>query len=425
MSVLRFVTAGSVDDGKSTLIGRLLLDTQAVFEDQLLAVEKASLKRGMDAADLSLFTDGLQAEREQGITIDVAYRYFATSKRKFIVTDCPGHQQYTRNMVTGASNAQLAILLIDATKGLTEQTKKHARICAWLGIKQLVIAINKIDLVDFSKTTFEVIKHEFQQWSAGLSFKSITAIPVSAVLGDMVAHRGEHLSWYEGPTLLETLEAAPDAEDQSEEPLGDHVKSSNQLDSLLSKSNHSNGDTVTLFDVQRVIRANGQRYYAGRVDSGKLKVGQTLTALPSGEPVKVSAISVGLAGYSQATRGRSLTLQLDREIDLGRGDVLTSAPKAQVTDAASADIAWFAQEPLQVGRPVIIKNGTRRLKARVEHIESESLPTDAIGNIRLQFSRTIAFPSSRKRAAHTRFIMIDPITAATLGAGFLNATTSN
>jgi sulfate adenylyltransferase subunit 1 len=422
MSLLRFVTAGSVDDGKSTLIGRLLFDTQTVFEDQVVAIEKASIKNGRGFVDLSLITDGLQAEREQGITIDVAYRYFATTKRKFIVADCPGHKQYTRNMVTGASNAQLAVLLVDATHGLREQTRRHASVCAWLGLTQIVLAVNKLDLVDWSEEKFDAIAAEFAHWCKPLGIHQVQCIPMSALEGDMIVHRGEKLNWYEGPTLLEVLENA----DTNAPDIG----TKNLLTTLPNLR----------FVVQAVQRSDPRqkplagvplRAYAGRIEQGELTVGSTLTAWPSGLAVKVRAIQVGADSITSAEQGRSVTLILDREIDLGRGDVLAAGSAPNFRSEACAEVAWFNPTSLVAGQQVHIKLAAKQVKATVhtldhllnletlEHTPSPaSIQVDELAGIQLRFDQPMLFDQSQHHSL-ARFIMIDPHSAATLGAGRL------
>src|SRR5690606_29157035 len=311
--LLRFLTCGNVDDGKSTLIGRLLFDTKAILADTLSAIEKTSARRGLSALDLSLLTDGLQAEREQGITIDVAYRYFTTGTRKYIIADAPGHEQYTRNMVTAASTANLAIILVDARKGVQTQTRRHSYLAHLVGIPHLVVAVNKMDLVDYDQATFERIREEYLAFAGRLGIDDVRFIPLSALNGDMVVERGERLSWYDGPTLLEVLETAPNA--------------------------HTEHPEDFRFPVQFVCRpqdsANAElhdyRGFMGRVESGEISVGDAVTVLPSGRSSRVKAIEIGGARQPLAIHEQSVTLLLEDEIDISRGDMIVkSAEQPQV-----------------------------------------------------------------------------------------------
>ena len=341
LDLLRFTTAGSVDDGKSTLIGRLLYDTKQVFEDQLEHVEQASERRGGEGAlDLALLTDGLRAEREQGITIDVAYRYFATPKRRFIIADCPGHRQYTRNMVTGASTADLAVILLDARRGVLEQSKRHAFISALLGIPHLVVAVNKMDLVDYSQERFEELVEEFEGFAKKLTGiaganrgRDIAYMPISALNGDNVVERSQTMDWYEGPTLLELLEQV--------EVAYDHPY-----------------DRPARFPVQWVVRpanANGTgvgdyRGYAGQLASGALRKGDEVTLLPSGRQTKIAAIDTYDGELDEAMAPMSLTLRLEDELDVSRGETICRPEEAPtVARELEADVCWMAERPLRPG----------------------------------------------------------------------------
>ena len=350
--LLRFLTCGSVDDGKSTLIGRLLFDSKAILADTLSAIEKTSLKRGMQEVDLSLLTDGLQAEREQGITIDVAYRYFSTGTRKFIIADAPGHEQYTRNMVTAASTANLAIILIDARKGVQPQTRRHSYLAHLVGIPHLVVAVNKMDLVDYSQARFEAIKADYLAFAKQLGIQDVRFIPLSALKGDMVVERGENLSWYDGDTLMEILESAPAAHTEHDEPFR--------------------------FPVQYVCRPQDSsnpelhdyRGFMGRVESGSIKVGDAVTVLPSGRTSMVKAIELGGEPLREAITEQSVTLLLTDEIDISRGDMIvkTDALPTQ-TKQVAATVCWLAEAPLDRARTYLIRHTTRETKAKVAAIE--------------------------------------------------------
>ncbi|MGE3177728.1 MAG: sulfate adenylyltransferase subunit 1, partial [Vicinamibacterales bacterium] len=336
--LLRFITCGSVDDGKSTLIGRLLYDSKSLLSDHITALEASSRKRGSREIDLSLVTDGLLAEREQGITIDVAYRYFSTATRKFIIGDSPGHVQYTRNMVTAASTADVAVLLVDARAGLQPQTRRHAFLARWIGIPRVLLAVNKMDLVGWSRERFETIDAEFQAFNAPLGFKEVVSIPMSALLGDMIVERGDELGWYTGQTLLEYLEDVPARHDESVQPVR--------------------------FPVQRVVRARRDnvqrgtwftedefRGYQGTVASGVLRVGDTVVALPAGNRAQVAEILTADGPTPAAPADRPVTVRLDREIDVSRGDLFASADSpARVSQDITADVCWFDAEPAALSR---------------------------------------------------------------------------
>ena len=344
--VLRFITCGSVDDGKSTLIGRLLHDSRGILQDQLDAVTRASGKRGAGELDLSLLTDGLEAEREQGITIDVAYRYFTSGRRKFIIADTPGHEQYTRNMVTGASTADAAVILIDARKGLLPQSRRHLYLSHLLGIRNVIVAVNKLDLVGYAAVVFDALRAEFEQFAAPLAIPGLQFIPMSALRGDMVVERGTQLDWYRGPTLLEALEAVDVVNETAARPLR--------------------------FPVQYVVRGENSsdiRGYMGRIASGTLRPGDEVLALPSGRRTRVKAITVLDGVRVAAAAGDSVTLLLTDQLDVSRGDMLVGivrAPRALRT--FEAKICWLAEEPLSPGTRYLVKHTTRNVRAKFTSI---------------------------------------------------------
>ncbi|RZJ39420.1 MAG: sulfate adenylyltransferase, partial [Chryseobacterium sp.] len=343
MDILRFITAGSVDDGKSTLIGRLLYDSKNILIDQLEAVERASKFKNDGELDLALLTDGLRAEREQGITIDVAYKYFSTPKRKFIIADAPGHVQYTRNMITGASNAALIIILIDARNGIIEQTKRHSIIASLLNIPNVVVAINKLDLVDYSEEIYNRIKEEYSQMAQQLSLNSVTYIPISALDGDNIVDRSDNLPWYDGKTLLDHLET-------------------------VELENTVNLDKAR-FPVQYVIRPQSEEYhdyrgYAGKITSGIYKVGDAVTVLPAGTESKISAIEVGQAEVQEAFAPQSVVLHLQDNVDISRGDLIVKSddlPKLE--QELEVLVCWMGEKPLKVGAKYLIQNNTTQVKA--------------------------------------------------------------
>ena len=411
--MLRFTSAGSVDDGKSTLIGRLLYDTKAIFEDQLSSIEKSTRRRGQAAGiDLSLLTDGLLAEREQGITIDVAYRYFATPSRKFIIADTPGHEQYTRNMVTGASTADLAIVLVDARKGLLTQSRRHAYIASLLRIPHLVLAINKIDLVDYSENVFNSIREEFSAFARDLDFHRIDALPLSALIGDMVVERGDNLGWYRGPTLLEILESAEVARSAI------------------------HGDFY--LPVQLVARpgdsgVEGARGYAGRIESGSVNVGDTVTVLPSGLRSKVREIRTYDRAHPSAHAPQSVTVVLEDQLDISRGEVLAAADaQAQVSREIDATLCWLSEEPFNRSRRYLIKHGARTVKAIISSPQyrvnvntlaqepADTLSLNDIGRVGVKTAQPLAFQPYRHNRAAGSFILIDEATNNTVAAGLIN-----
>jgi sulfate adenylyltransferase subunit 1 len=344
---LRFITCGSVDDGKSTLIGRLLHDTRTVLEDQMSAVARASRERGFAGADLSLLTDGLEAEREQGITIDVAHRYFATARRKFIVADTPGHEQYTRNMVTGASTANAAVILVDASKGLLPQSRRHLLIVHLLGIRHVVIAINKLDLMGYLQAAFDEVRQAFERFAAPLAIPDLRFIPVSALRGDMVVERGARLDWYRGPTLLEALESI-DPEDLT-------------------------GALPFRFPVQFVSRAHGNdagRGYLGRVAAGTVRAGAEVTVLPSGQRSRVKDIRLHGGVRDTAAAGDSVALHLEGEVDVSRGDMLTDAERPpRAAREFEAKLCWLSESPLAPEARYLLKHTTRNVKARIASLD--------------------------------------------------------
>jgi len=407
---LRFLTCGSVDDGKSTLIGRLLYDTKLIFEDQLAALERDSKKYGTvgEEIDLALLVDGLEAEREQGITIDVAYRFFATTKRKFIVADTPGHEQYTRNMATGASTADLAVLLVDARNGLMVQTKRHAVIASLLGIRHVVLAINKMDLVGYSEEKFEEIRKDFETFANRFDFEGLQAIPMSARYGDNVTVNSDKMAWYSGPTLLAHLETIE---------VGEHVLKA-----------------PFRFPVQWVNRPNLDfRGYSGTVASGSVSVGDELVVAGSAKISKVNSI-IGSDGETSAARaGEAVTITLEDEIDISRGDLLSSmAHRPEVADQLAAHVIWMSDELLLPGRPYLLKIGTRSVTATVsrikhkinvntfEHVVGRSLELNEIAFCNFALSSPVPFDPYEANHTTGSFILIDRMTNATAGAGMID-----
>ncbi len=425
LDLLRFTTAGSVDDGKSTLIGRLLYDTKQVFEDQLEHVAQASERRGGEGAlDLALLTDGLRAEREQGITIDVAYRYFATPRRRFIIADCPGHQQYTRNMVTGASTADLAVVLIDARRGVLEQSKRHAYISALLGIPKLVVAVNKMDLVEHSQERFTEICEEFESFAPNLreggrragDQYEIIYIPISALNGDNVVERSHTMDWYDGPALLELLEQVEVAYDHPHE-------------------------TPARFPVQWVIRpssgpdAGDYRGYGGQLASGALRRGEEVVVLPGGERTRIAAIDTFDGELQEAAAPMSVALRLTDEIDVSRGELICHPDhEPTVARELQADVCWMAEQPLQPGGRYLIKQTTRSAMAVVDGIDDildvhtlqrdpppEQLALNHIGRVRLRTSTPLVFDPYKSNRRTGSFILIDEASNETVAAGMIAA----
>jgi bifunctional enzyme CysN/CysC len=407
--LLRLATAGSVDDGKSTLIGRLLLDSKQVLADQLQHVEEASRRRGAGMVDLSLLVDGLRAEREQGITIDVAYRYFATARRTFIIADTPGHVQYTRNMVTGASTADLAVILVDARKGVLEQSKRHAYIATLLGIPHLVVAVNKMDLVGYDEETFDAIVRDFCDFARGLSARDIVYVPISAKHGDNVVERSRHMPWYGGASLLEHLETVEVADDRMA------------------------GDAR--FPVQWVIRDHDAdfRGYAGQLAGGVLRPGDDVLVLPSGARTRIERIETFDGPLEEAFAPLSVTVLLEDDVDVSRGDLIChpGAPP-QLAREIEATVCWMADAPLRAGARYAIKHATHAARAIVDEVvdrvdvhtltpdpQADRLGLNDIGRVRLRTSRPLAFdPYARNRATGS-LILIDESSNDTVGAGMI------
>ncbi|WP_292235026.1 sulfate adenylyltransferase subunit CysN [Mesorhizobium sp.] len=408
-SLLRFLTCGSVDDGKSTLIGRLLSDTKQIFEDQLAALERDSRKHGTtgDDVDFALLVDGLEAEREQGITIDVAYRFFATPKRKFIVADTPGHEQYTRNMATGASTADLAIVLIDARQGVLRQTRRHSIIASLLGIRHIVLAVNKIDLVGFDETLFDRIVADYSEFAKGLGFASIVPIPMSARYGDNVTNRSERTPWYSGPSLIEHLETVSVDEAAVELPFR--------------------------FPVQYVNRPNLDfRGFAGTIASGTVSQGDEVVVAKSGRATRVKRIVAHGGDLKQAVAGQAVTLVLEDEVEVSRGNMLVSpAARPQVADQFTANIVWFDEQALLPGRSYILRTETDQVSATVTdlkyrvnvndfaHEAAKSLDLNEVGVCNLSTRAPIAFDPFGENRTTGAFILIDRISNATVGAGMI------
>jgi sulfate adenylyltransferase large subunit len=451
LDLLRFTTAGAVDDGKSTLIGRLLFDAKQVFEDQLEHVAEASERRGgAGALDLALLTDGLKAEREQGITIDVAYRYFATPARRFIIADCPGHRQYTRNMVTGASTADLAVVLVDARRGVTEQSKRHAFISALLGIPQMVVAINKMDLVEHSQARFDELVAEFGEFAAGLgaitgrqataaagsSSRSVVAklsyIPISALNGDNVVDRSGAMPWYEGPALLELLEQVEVAYDHPfDRPARFPVQWVIRPDAgVAAPRRAASGATATA-----TAGDPDYRGYAGQLASGALRRGDEVAVLPGGGRTRIAAIDTYDGELEEAMAPMSLTLRLEDELDVSRGELICRPDEAAtVARELAADVCWMADRPLRAGGRYALKHTSRNATAIVDRIEDlvdvhtlqRSQPADElglndIGRVHLRTNVPLAFDAYTSNRRTGSFILIDESTNETVGAGLIAA----
>ncbi|HWD57007.1 MAG TPA: sulfate adenylyltransferase subunit CysN, partial [Stellaceae bacterium] len=409
-ALLRFLTCGSVDDGKSTLIGRLLYDSQAVLADQLASLERDSRRFGTtgDEIDLALLLDGLEDERQQGITIDVAYRFFATGRRSFIVADSPGHEQYTRNMATGASTADLALLLVDARKGVVAQTRRHSLICSLLGIRHVVLTVNKLDLVDFDRARFETIAEDYRRFAAELQFASLEAIPISARYGDNVTRRSSRILWYQGPSLIEYLETV-DVAGRGER-------------------------TGFRFPVQWISRPHGDfRGVAGTVAAGSVAPGDPVVVAGSGVETRIKEIVTFNGAVPRAAAGDAVTLTFAQEIDVTRGDLLTSpASRAQSADQFAAHIIWMKDEPLVPGRSYWLKIGPRTvtatvtaLKHRIDvdsgaHIAARNLALNEIGFCNLSTGQPIAFDPYAMNRETGGFILIDRFTNETAGAGMID-----
>lgn len=417
--LLRFMTCGSVDDGKSTLIGRLLYDTKAILTDTLTQIEKTSKKRGMEAVDLSLLTDGLQAEREQGITIDVAYRYFSTGTRKYIIADAPGHEQYTRNMVTAASTANLAIILIDARKGVLVQTRRHSYLAHLMNIPHIVVAVNKMDLIDYDQAKFDAIVAEYKAFIEKMGLfgedRDIKFIPLSALNGDNVVDRADAMPWYQGPALLDVLEAASgtDTDERAE---------------------------AFRFPVQFVCRpqdsANPElhdyRGFMGRVESGSIKAGDAVTVLPSGRESRVKAVHIGGVPVEEGVSEQSITLLLEDEVDISRGDMIVKSSEVpEARKEIEAMMCWFAEAPLSPARTYLIRHTTRTTKAKLtgvafkvdvnsqEHVDATTLAMNDIAKVSWKLAQPLFGDAYRENRATGAFIVIDESTNNTVGAGML------
>jgi bifunctional enzyme CysN/CysC len=416
MDLLRFATAGSVDDGKSTLIGRLLYDSKSIFTDQLESVERTSRERGDEYTDLALLTDGLRAEREQGITIDVAYRYFATPRRKFIIADTPGHIQYTRNMVTGASTADLAIVLVDARKGMVEQSRRHAFLVSLLRVPHLVLAVNKMDLVDWSQRVFDRIASEFTNFAAKLEIPDLTIVPISALHGDNIVARSDNMAWYDGPSLLHHLEHV-------------HIASDRNL-------------VDVRFPVQYVIRPQSRHHvdyrgYVGQIAGGILKAGDEVMVLPSGLTSRITAISTANGPVEEAFPPMSVTVRLADELDISRGDMLCR-PHNQPSVAQDLDamICWMADHPLRAGTKLALKHTTRSVRTLVKELQyrldvntlhrdesADGLGLNDIGRVRLRTTAPVLADEYRRNRTTGGFILIDESTNRTVGAGMITEAT--
>jgi sulfate adenylyltransferase subunit 1 len=405
--LLRLATIGSVDDGKSTLIGRLLVDTRQLFDDQLDAVVLASGRRGVGDLDLSFVTDGLRAEREQGITIDVAYRYAATPTRKFIIADCPGHVQYTRNMATGASTADLALVVLDAAHGLKEQTRRHLCIAALLGVRTLIVAANKMDQVNWSQSAYRGVVDEVETLAGELGFTDVTVIPVSALRGDNVVERSEHLPWYDGPTVLDALESSRAG--------------------VWTSDGHG-----SRLPIQWVLRQpGGGRTYAGMVSANALRVGDAVTLLPAGVDTTVTEIHTGRGSQDEAAVGLSISVALADETDAGRGDLLAVAPLPRVTREVTATLCWFGEHALVPGRRLRLKHTTNLTPARVttldgvvdvatlEVLDTDELTTNQIGLVTIHTADPVVVDDYRDNRVTGSFVLIDEVTNATVAAGMV------
>lgn len=412
MDLLRFTTAGSVDDGKSTLIGRLLYDSKAIFDDQYEAIKETTERRGEEGVNLALLTDGLRAEREQGITIDVAYRYFATPKRKFIIADTPGHIQYTRNMVTGASTANLAIILIDARKGVIEQTRRHTIIASLLGIPHIAVCVNKMDLVDYSQAIFDAIKRDFEAFAAGLNVGDVYFIPISALNGDNVVDASANMDWYPGPALLPLLETVP----------------------IETDINH----TDARFPVQYVIRPQSAEFpdyrgYAGRIAGGVFRPGDTVQVLPSGFTSKVLSVDMMEKSLAEATAPLSVTLTLEDEIDISRGDMIVAQDNPPtVSQDIEIMVCWLGEKSLTIGGKYTLKHTTREIRAIVKSVdykldistldkntESKSVSLNEIARLTLRTTQPLFFDSYKRNRTTGSVILIDEATNETVGAGMI------
>ncbi|GET25796.1 sulfate adenylyltransferase subunit 1 [Prolixibacter sp. NT017] len=412
MELLRFTTAGSVDDGKSTLIGRLLYDSKAIFEDQMEAIERASVGKGGEEVNLALLTDGLRAEREQGITIDVAYRYFATPKRKFIIADTPGHVQYTRNMVTGASTANAAVILVDARNGVIEQTRRHAYIAALLQIPHVIVCVNKMDLVDFDQERFEEIKADFSKVADRLGNKDVHYLPISAKLGDNVVEKSKNTDWYDGPTFIGLLENIPIEHDKD----------------LLDPR----------FPVQYVIRPHAEKYhdyrgYAGRVAGGVFNVGQEVAVFPSGMKTKIAAIDFGGEAQQEAFPPQSVTIRLEDDIDISRGSMISDAEnQPQQGQEIELMVSWLSETPMALRKKYMLQHTSNEARCMVTEVihkvnintleeitDDKSVGLNDIAKIRIKTTKPLFFDSYKRNRTTGSLILIDEATNNTVGAGMI------
>lgn len=411
MDLLRFITAGSVDDGKSTLIGRLLFDSGAVARDLVEAIERSSEKSGSDQVNLALLTDGLKAEREQGITIDVAYKYFSTEKRKFIIADAPGHVQYTRNMVTGASNVDAAVILVDARQGIVEQTRRHSFLASLLGIPHVILAINKMDLVDHSEDRFNEIVQEYEGIKSRMHLEDVIYIPVSALSGENVAKRSENMPWFKGQPLLEVLETLPHRKDVG----------------------------PARFPVQWVIRPHSDEHhdyrgYAGQLQSGVLEEGQEVTLLPSGGKSRIKSIELGGERLERASAPMSVTIQLEDDIDVSRGDMIVSSEDPALSGREFvAHLCWMDHSKLNPRNRFVLQHTTRRSVAMVQSIEAvydihslekesrDSMELNDIGLVRIKTAERLSFDEYKKNRRTGSFILIDESSNSTVAAGMISA----
>jgi sulfate adenylyltransferase subunit 1 len=411
LPALRFLTCGSVDDGKSTLLGRLLHDAGAIPPDVLAAAAQASRARGLGELDLSLLTDGLLSEREQGITIDVAYRYFGSGSRRFILADAPGHEQYTRNMATAASTADLAILLVDARKGILPQTRRHAALAHLLGVREVIVAVNKLDLAGWSEAAFKDLRDEFTAFADRLGLKGAQFIPLSALRGDMVVARGPNLPWYGGPTLLELLERAGLEEGARDRPFR--------------------------FPVQSVRRHGGARRYLGRVASGGIRVGDAIAAFPSGLEARVASLDLGGVPLDAAREGQSVALGIDADLDIARGDLLADPVAPPVLGRGfEATLCWFDDRPLEAGRRYRLRHGPKETFATVERLDGQldlhtlaleptaALGPNGLGIARLRCHEILAADPYAENRATGAFILVDEATNATVAGGLIRAAIS-
>ena len=417
-SLLRFMTCGSVDDGKSTLIGRLLFDTKTILADTLTQITRTSHKRGLEVVDLSLLTDGLQAEREQGITIDVAYRYFSTGTRKYIIADAPGHEQYTRNMVTAASTANLAIILIDARKGVLTQTRRHSYLAHLVGIPHIVVAVNKMDLVDFDQSVYEKIKADYLDFATEIGLQrsghDIQFVPMSALTGDMLVDRGDAMPWFTGSTMLEILEDAPAAHTEIDEPFRFPVQ-------FVCRPHAS--DNPELHDF---------RGFMGKVESGEIAIGDAVTVLPNGYQSKIRAIQIGDEQLKAAITEQSVTLLLEDEIDTSRGDmIIKSSQPIEPVKQITAFVCWLSETPLSLARTYVIRHTTRESKAKVgdiaykidvntlEELPAQGLAMNDIARVTFKLAQPLMVDSYTTNRATGAFIIIDESTNNTVGAGMI------